>query len=96
MKYLDVVGAIREKTDVAGERGKMLKQEDCNPHNGYSSESEAASRGTSCSGFVPSAQLLDHVAATTCPPMGETASQKASRTSTDRAELKHCEKNGFQ
>ena len=59
-EILDVVGAIREKTDVAGERGKMLKQEDCNPHNGYSSESEAASRGTSCSGLLKEDQLCSH------------------------------------
>ena len=65
MKYLDVVGARAGKRDVAKERGERLQQEDCKSHNGYSSESEAASRGTSCSGFVSSAHLLDHVAATT-------------------------------
>ena len=88
-------GAWAGKRNVAGERGKMLQQEDCKQHNGYSFESEAASRGTSCSGCVSSAQLLDHVAATTCPPMGEIASQKTSRTSTDRAEL-NCEKTGIR
>ena len=59
-EILDVVGAIREKTDVAGERGKMLKQEHCKQHNGYSSESEAASRGTSCSGLLKEDQLCSH------------------------------------
>ena len=95
MKYLDVVGAIREKTDVAGERGKMLKQEDCNPHNGYSSESEAAWRNTSCSGCVSSAQLPDLFLQRLCPPMGEIASQKTSRRLLPAAEFSS-KKNGFQ
>ena len=79
---------------MAGERGNVLNLEDCKQHNGYSFESEAASRGTSCSGLLKEDQLCSHVAATACPPMEEIASQKASRTSTDRAEL-NCEKTGF-
>ena len=75
--------------------GILPNVEECKQHNGYSSELEAASRGTLCSGLLKEDQLCSHVAATTCPPMGEIASQKTSRTSTDRAEL-NCEKNGFQ
>ena len=94
-EILDVVGAIREKTDVADERGKMLKREDCKPHNGHSCESETASRNASCSGCVSSAQLPDLFLQRLCPPMGEIASQKTSRTTTVGAEFSS-KKNGFQ
>ena len=82
MKYLDVLRARAGKRNVARDGGNMPNVEDCKQHNGYSSESETASRGTSCSGCVSSAQLLDHVAATTLSSDGESASQKTSQTTT--------------
>ena len=79
---LDVLRARAGKRNVARDGGNMPNVEDCKQHNGYSSESETASRGTSCSGCVSSAQLPDLFLQRLCPPMGEIASQKTSRTTT--------------
>ena len=61
--------------------------EECKQHNGYSFESETASRGTSCSGLLKEDQLCSHVTETQWSSDGESASQKDDFNSTGRAEL---------
>ena len=75
-------GAWAGKRNVARVGGILPNVEECKQHNGYSSELEAASRGTLCSGLLKEDQLCSHVTETQWSSDGESASQKTSQTTT--------------